>query len=81
MIGAPKEEEAMSKTIDQHDITARIRERAYDHWQREGHPTGRDLDHWLAAEAELQKAEKPRAPRTNSKAKTPPRKRSTKPSA
>jgi len=28
----------------------RIREWAYDLWEKEGRPTGRDLDHWLEAE-------------------------------
>jgi hypothetical protein len=30
-----------------------IRERAYAMWEDEGHPDGKDLDHWLRAEAEI----------------------------
>jgi DUF2934 family protein len=30
-----------------------IAERAYRIWEGEGRPNGRDLDHWLRAEAEL----------------------------
>jgi hypothetical protein len=30
-----------------------IEECAYFIWQTEGQPTGRDLDHWLRAEAEI----------------------------
>jgi hypothetical protein len=30
-----------------------IRERAYAIWEEEGRPEGRHLDHWLAAEAEI----------------------------
>ena len=32
----------------------RIRERAYTLWEQEGHPAGRHLDHWVAAEQEIQ---------------------------
>ena len=71
----------MSKTMDRQDITTRIRERAYDFWVREGHPQGRDLDHWLAAEAEVQRTANARVAGTSPKAKTTTRKRSTKRSA
>lgn len=30
-----------------------IQHRAYAHWEQEGHPTSRHLEHWLAAEAEV----------------------------
>jgi hypothetical protein len=30
-----------------------IRERAYEIWEQEGRPDGKDLDHWLRAEAEI----------------------------
>ncbi len=30
-----------------------IRERAYAIWEQEGHPHGKDLDHWFRAEAEI----------------------------
>lgn len=32
-----------------------ISKRAKEIWEREGRPEGRDKEHWLAAEAELQK--------------------------
>lgn len=40
-------------TSDRH---AEIAKRAYALWEWEGRPTGRDLDHWLRAEAELEAA-------------------------
>jgi hypothetical protein len=30
-----------------------IRQRAYALWEQDGHPQGRDLEHWLRAEAEI----------------------------
>jgi hypothetical protein len=30
-----------------------IREKAYALWEQDGHPHGRDLEHWLRAEAEI----------------------------
>ena len=38
------------------DIQDKIRQRAFELWQAEGHPEGRDYDHWLKAEAELSAA-------------------------
>jgi hypothetical protein len=35
------------------NILQRIRERAYQLWEEEGRPEGRDVDHWLNAEHEL----------------------------
>ncbi|PTM78137.1 hypothetical protein C8J29_10492 [Cereibacter johrii] len=35
------------------DREARIRQRAYELWEAEGQPAGRDQDYWLRAEAEL----------------------------
>jgi hypothetical protein len=35
------------------DRQGEIAERAYRIWEGEGRPCGRDLDHWLRAEAEL----------------------------
>lgn len=32
---------------------AAIRERAYDIWEREGRPHGRDFEHWVRAQVEL----------------------------
>lgn len=34
-------------------IEGLIRTRAYERWQQEGRPEGRDKEHWLAAEREL----------------------------
>src|SRR5260221_12169351 len=34
----------------------RIRERAYQLWEQAGRPSGRDLEHWARAEAELRVA-------------------------
>jgi hypothetical protein len=31
----------------------RVRRRAYEIWEREGFPEGREGDHWLAAEQEI----------------------------
>lgn len=36
----------------------RIRERAYEIWEREGRPEGKSTDHWLRAEAEVSAEEK-----------------------
>jgi hypothetical protein len=48
------------------DIDNAIRSRAYEFWQAEGEKTGRDLDYWLRAEAEIKSAAAPVAkpPRT-----------------
>ena len=35
------------------DYGERIRRRAYEIWEREGHPHGRDREHWYRAEREL----------------------------
>ena len=36
------------------DDKQRIRERAYELWEREGRPHGRHMDHWVQAERETQ---------------------------
>ena len=36
----------------------RIRERAYELWQRAGQPEGKAVEHWLQAEAEIIAEEK-----------------------
>ena len=41
-----------------------IRERAYAIWEQEGRPDGKDLDHWLRAEAEIIAATEGRASRS-----------------
>jgi len=38
-------------------LAAKIRERAYLLWEREGRPEGMELEHWLCAEAELSGAQ------------------------
>ncbi|WP_227590659.1 DUF2934 domain-containing protein [Cereibacter sphaeroides] len=43
-----RREETMSD-----DREARIRQRAYELWEAEGQPAGRDQDYWLRAEAEI----------------------------
>jgi topoisomerase IA-like protein len=50
-----------------------IREQAYRIWEREGHPHGRDMDHWFEAEASLgtkTTAKKTTAKRTTAKKAT-----------
>ena len=37
----------------------RIRQRAYEIWEREGCPEDNDLDHWLQAEQEMMVSEMP----------------------
>ena len=41
-----------------------IRERADEIWEQEGRPDGKDLDHWLRAEAEIIAATEGRASRS-----------------
>lgn len=36
----------------QDDREARVRQRAHAMWEAEGRPPGRELDHWIRAEAE-----------------------------
>lgn len=35
------------------DVEERIRRRAYEIWEREGRPHGRDSEHWLRAREEI----------------------------
>jgi hypothetical protein len=42
---------------DDSDREARIRQRAFDMWQAEGMPEGREKEHWIAAEREVLMAE------------------------
>lgn len=39
------------------DRSARVRRKAYERWEREGRPEGRDTEHWLEAERELEDAD------------------------
>ena len=64
----------MNTTVDQgpirhEEITARAREL----WQKSGSPEGRDLEFWLAAEAELQRERDDVKQTARGDAKTPPR--------
>lgn len=43
----------------------RIKQRAYEIWEREGHPAGRDQEHWEQAVQEIE-AEGPEAERAES---------------
>jgi hypothetical protein len=40
-----------NRTKQEHE--AAIRARAHDHWEKEGQPESRHLEHWLKAEEEL----------------------------
>ncbi len=35
----------------------RVRERAYEIWERAGRPEGKSIEHWLQAEAEIRAEE------------------------
>ena len=41
------------------DLTPHILQRAYEIWENEGRPHGRDKIHWSMAEAELSKSNGP----------------------
>ena len=41
------------------DFTAQIRQRAYQLWETEGRPIGRERIHWLRAEAEIREKYQP----------------------
>jgi hypothetical protein len=51
------------------DIDSAIRSRAYEYWKAEGEPSGRDLDYWLKAEAEITAVTAPA--KTPAQAKSP----------
>lgn len=56
-----------SNSAEQNSPTEQnISERAYEIWQAEGCPQGRDLEHWLAAEREV--SAKDAAPSAENKA-------------
>ena len=40
-------------TAISHPDRSLVAQRAYEIWQREGCPEGRDMEHWLRAESEL----------------------------
>jgi hypothetical protein len=73
------EVDAMNTAIEE-----RIRNRAYELWEAEGRPEGREIDHWLQAVQELALersavgvASSPRPRRTRSTAGTATAKRTT----
>jgi hypothetical protein len=43
------------------DLTPQILRRAYEIWENEGRPHGRDQIHWLLAEAELSNSDRQQA--------------------
>ena len=45
----------------QDDIHERVRQRAYELWESEGRPAGREYDHWLQAEREVASTPRRRA--------------------
>jgi hypothetical protein len=51
------------------DLTQKIRQRAYEIWEREGRPHGRDRIHWLRAEAEIRDLRPPMAAPSTAKQK------------
>jgi len=58
----PETEPAVVAAISSADPAAReqaIRERAYAIWEEEGRPEGRDLEHWLQAETEIDSGDAP----------------------
>lgn len=50
--------------MTQPDREAEIAKRAYAIWELEGRPKGRDIEHWLRAEAELDEAKPAKQRRT-----------------
>jgi len=48
--GSAKSAAAM---VDREDLHARVQRRAYELWESEGRPAGREHDHWLRAEREI----------------------------
>jgi Protein of unknown function (DUF2934) len=50
---------AISSADGQVDGEQAIRERAYAIWEEEGRPEGRHLDHWVRAEAEINRSSSP----------------------
>lgn len=53
--------------MDQNEFTQRVRERAFEIWQREGEPAGRHLENWLQAKAEIERETGVSAPRTRAR--------------
>jgi hypothetical protein len=43
------------------NLEEKIRQRAYELWEQEGRPGGRDRAHWLQAEAEINGPKRPKS--------------------
>jgi hypothetical protein len=58
-IAAPTTTKSVTRTVAatstgrQDELQDRVRQRAYELWEREGRPAGREYDHWLQAEREV----------------------------
>jgi hypothetical protein len=52
---------AVASTGRQDELQERVRQRAYELWESEGRPAGREYDHWLQAERELASTPRQRA--------------------
>jgi hypothetical protein len=60
MTAKPKSREPRSRRpSSSHDITKRIRQRAYELYEQRGGVDGFALDDWLQAESEIRGAKKP----------------------
>jgi hypothetical protein len=67
---APTTTKAVSPTVAtpsaasrgrQDDLHERVRRRAYELWESQGRPAGREYDHWLQAEREVAAAPRQQA--------------------
>ena len=43
------------------NLEVETRQRAYELWEQEGRPDGRDREHWLQAEAEINESTRPQS--------------------
>jgi Protein of unknown function (DUF2934) len=50
---APSPSATPAPAMQQPDLENQIRVRAYELWLQNGQPDGRDVEHWLQAEAEI----------------------------
>jgi hypothetical protein len=57
-----------------HETESAIRQKAYEIWQAEGRPAGREIVHWLRAKEEVARP-KPKAVKQRSAAGTPSRRK------
>lgn len=62
------------------DLHAGVQLRAYELWEAEGRPTGREVEHWLRAEAEV-RGQIPAPFKPKPPAPLPVREKSKRPSA